>query len=126
MVGSFGLLQAALRDLKVEVGEHMDTWVVSRKPIAVYQPTLPETTKKSLGGEVGVISVRPTVLTDIALLAALHFLPQGAHPCWAGPAQWQERLRLRLAHEGGDRTPRRERLLGEREGYPIRPLILSS
>ncbi len=38
----------------------MDTWVVSRKPIAVYQPSLPESTKKSLGGEVCTTSIDPT------------------------------------------------------------------
>ena len=44
-----------MRDLQAEVGENMDTWVVGKKPIAVYQPSLPESAKKSLGGEVCVI-----------------------------------------------------------------------
>ena len=104
----------------------MDTWVVSKKPIAVYQPALPVATKKSLGGEVRVAPASPPVLADVPLSAALHVLPQGSHPCWTGSTQWQERPRLCLAHERGDRTPRREGLLGERKGYPIRPLILSS
>ena len=43
-----------MRDLQAEVGENMDTWVVGKKPIAVYQPPLPESAKKSLGGEVCV------------------------------------------------------------------------
>lgn len=30
----------------------MDAWVVGKKPIAVHQPSLPESTKKTLGGEV--------------------------------------------------------------------------
>ncbi|KAF8636474.1 hypothetical protein AX17_003290 [Amanita inopinata Kibby_2008] len=32
------LHEAAYRDLHVECGEHMDTWIVSRKPIGVYKP----------------------------------------------------------------------------------------
>ncbi|KAF8626151.1 hypothetical protein AX15_005045 [Amanita polypyramis BW_CC] len=35
------LHQAAYRDLQVECGEHMDTWIVSRNPIGVYKPPLP-------------------------------------------------------------------------------------
>ncbi|KAF8350900.1 39S mitochondrial ribosomal protein L46-domain-containing protein [Amanita rubescens] len=32
------LHEAAHRDLQVECGEHMDAWIVSRKPIGVYKP----------------------------------------------------------------------------------------
>ena len=43
-----------MRDLQAECGENMDTWIVSPKPIAVHQPSLPEATKKSLGGDVSL------------------------------------------------------------------------
>lgn len=60
------LHQAALRDLQTEAGEHMDTWVVSRKPIAVYQPSLPESTKKSLGGELYTFFLKGHILAGQA------------------------------------------------------------
>lgn len=41
-----------MRDLQAECGENMDTWIVGTKPIAVHQPSLPEPTKKALGGDV--------------------------------------------------------------------------
>ncbi|KAF8894442.1 39S mitochondrial ribosomal protein L46-domain-containing protein [Infundibulicybe gibba] len=35
------LHQAAQRDLHAECGENMDTWIVSRNPVGVYKPALP-------------------------------------------------------------------------------------
>lgn len=115
--------QAASRDLEAECGINMDTWIVGKKPVAVHRPSLPESTKKSLGGEVStplIISLPPKTRPHMALLrTAVHFLPQGTHPRGSGPARRQERHRLCVAHKRGDRASSGEGLLGERAGYSI-------
>ncbi|EIW60631.1 mitochondrial 54S ribosomal protein YmL17/YmL30 [Trametes versicolor FP-101664 SS1] len=56
------LHKAALRDLEAECGINMDAWVVGKKPIAVYQPSLPESTKKTLGGELYTFFLKAHIL----------------------------------------------------------------
>jgi hypothetical protein len=38
--------QVAQRDLHLECGENMDTWIVARNPIGVYEPYAPVPTVK--------------------------------------------------------------------------------
>jgi len=45
------LHQAAQRDLHVECGSNMDTWVVSRKPVGVYRPPQPNKLSDGLEAE---------------------------------------------------------------------------
>ncbi|KAJ7771799.1 39S mitochondrial ribosomal protein L46-domain-containing protein [Mycena metata] len=42
------LHQAAHRDFHAQCGNHMDTWIVARKPIGVYKPPVPETSPERI------------------------------------------------------------------------------
>ncbi|TBU28895.1 39S mitochondrial ribosomal protein L46-domain-containing protein [Dichomitus squalens] len=88
------LHQAALRDLQAEVGENMDTWVVGKKPIAVYQPSLPKSTTNSLGGELYTFFLKAHILagqarpsgknvTDFAWLTKEEIEPRVEKDYWA-------------------------------------------
>ncbi|KAI0371762.1 hypothetical protein BV20DRAFT_965034 [Pilatotrama ljubarskyi] len=88
------LHQAALRDLQAECGINMDTWIVGKKPIAVYQPSLPESTKKSLGGELYTFFLKAHILagqvrpdgknvTDFAWLTKEEIEPRVEKDYWA-------------------------------------------
>ncbi|KAI1790773.1 39S mitochondrial ribosomal protein L46-domain-containing protein [Ganoderma leucocontextum] len=88
------LHQAALRDLHAEVGEHMDTWAVSKKPIAVYQPSLHESMKSPLGGELYTFFLKAHILagqarpngknvTDFAWLTKEEIEPRVEKDYWA-------------------------------------------
>ncbi|KAI0822610.1 39S mitochondrial ribosomal protein L46-domain-containing protein [Trametes gibbosa] len=56
------LHKAASRDLEAECGINMDTWIVGKKPIAVHQPSLSESTKKTLGGEMYTFFLKAHIL----------------------------------------------------------------
>ncbi|KAJ8488285.1 hypothetical protein ONZ51_g3646 [Trametes cubensis] len=88
------LHQAALRDLQAECGVNMDTWIVGKKPIAVYQPSLPESTKKALGGELYTFFLKAHILagqvrpdgknvTDFAWLTKQEIEPRVEKDYWA-------------------------------------------
>ncbi|KAI0670644.1 39S mitochondrial ribosomal protein L46-domain-containing protein [Trametes maxima] len=88
------LHQAALRDLQAECGVNMDTWIVGKKPIAVYQPSLPESTKKALGGEAYTFFLKAHILagqvrpdgknvTDFAWLTKEEIEPRVEKDYWA-------------------------------------------
>ncbi|KAI0637247.1 39S mitochondrial ribosomal protein L46-domain-containing protein [Trametes polyzona] len=88
------LHQAAQRDLEAECGVNMDTWIVGKKPIAVHQPSLPESTKKALGGELYMFFLKAHILagqvrpdgknvTDFAWLTKEEIEPRVAKDYWA-------------------------------------------
>ncbi|OSD02801.1 hypothetical protein PYCCODRAFT_1452020 [Trametes coccinea BRFM310] len=88
------LHQAALRDLQAECGVNMDTWIVGKKPIAVYQPSLPESVKKTLGGELYTFFLKAHILagqvrpdgknvTDFAWLTKQEIEPRVEKDYWA-------------------------------------------
>ncbi|KAI0781208.1 39S mitochondrial ribosomal protein L46-domain-containing protein [Trametes elegans] len=88
------LHQAALRDLEAECGVNLDTWIVGKKPIAVHQPSLPESAKKALGGELYTFFLKAHILagqvrpdgknvTDFAWLTKEEIEPLVEKDYWA-------------------------------------------
>ncbi|OBZ75207.1 54S ribosomal protein L17, mitochondrial [Grifola frondosa] len=88
------LHEAAERDLEAECGTMMDTWIVSRNPIGVYQPPLPaDAAKKSLAqthlffykAHILAGQVRPDGknITDFAWLTKQEIQPRVDQNYWA-------------------------------------------
>jgi large subunit ribosomal protein L46 len=107
------LLQAAERGLVVECGPDMNTWVVSRNPIGVYKSS-------TSGAEVcpflfGIVSIPLTLYTP----SEPYLLLQSAYHGGPGQANGQERRRLCLVNEAGNRKESGSSVLGGRQGYAV-------
>jgi len=108
--------QSAEKALFSQVGDKMDSWIVGRTPIGVYQPA------ETSDSEVSV----PSLFLDQRLISCpdLYLFLQGSHLRWTGRRRRQGCHRLCMAHQGRNRASGDTALLVKHQGYAFRLLSI--